>query len=57
MSHRMNEMPACFGTFGSVRARTKIQSAHCAAVIHVFVPLMTYVSPRRSARVCSDARS
>jgi len=41
MSQRMNEIPSCFFAFGSVRASTKIQSAHCAAVIHVFVPLMT----------------
>ena len=42
MSTKMNEMPSCrFFSTGDVRASTKIQSAHCAAVIQVFVPLIT----------------
>src|ERR1700735_4174525 len=57
MSTSTNEMPSCFLASGSVRTRQKIQSAHCASVVHVFWPLITYVSPSRTALVVSDARS
>ena len=57
MSTRMNEIPSCFFAAGSVRTRQKIQSAYCASVVQIFWPLMIYLSPLRSARVRSEARS
>ena len=57
MSISRNEMPSCFFAAGSVRTRQKIQSAYCASVVQVFCPLTTYLSPLRSARVRSEARS
>src|SRR6202035_4550721 len=57
MSIRMKEMPDCFLAPGSVRHRQKIQSAYCASVVHVFWPLMMYLSPFFSALVRSEARS
>ncbi len=50
-------MPRCFGASGSVRASMNIQSARWAPEVQIFWPLMTYSSPSRTARVCSDARS
>ncbi len=50
-------MPSCFFTVGSVRARTKIQSAYWPSVVQVFWPLMTQWSPTFSARVLRPARS
>ena len=57
MSTRINEMPACGLTIGSVRARKNIRVACCANVTHTFSPLTTYASPSRTADVRSDARS
>ena len=42
MSMSRNEMPCCcFGAFGSVRTRQKIQSAYWPSVFQVFWPLTT----------------
>ncbi len=41
MSNRMKVMPSCFGAFGSVRTRQKIQSARSAPDVQIFCPLMT----------------
>ncbi len=50
-------MPRCFGASGSVRASMNIQFAFCAPEVQILEPLITYSSPSRTARVCSDARS
>src|SRR5277367_3846047 len=42
---------------GSVLAYTTIVSASGPLVIHIFEPLSTYRSPRRSARVRIDVRA
>ena len=58
MSTRKKPMPFCFLGPASVRARTKIQSANCAYVVHVFCPLTTKLPlPSSSARHWSEARS
>src|SRR5438067_103989 len=57
MSMSRKEIPDCCLAFGSVRTRQKMKSAYWAWVIHVFWPLTTYPSPRRSARVFKEARS
>src|SRR5260370_8043473 len=57
MSNRIKLMPSCFGAFGSVRTRQKIQSALSAYDVQIFEPLTMNWSPLSSARVCSDARS
>ena len=41
ISNRMNVMPSCFGTSGSVRTRQNIQSAWSAFEVHILEPLMT----------------
>src|SRR6202020_511072 len=51
------EMPLCLGASGSVRVRTKIQLADCAAEVQIFWPLITHSSPSRTARVPRLARS
>ena len=50
-------MPWCFGTSGSVRARRIPQCDRSAWLDHTFWPLMIQVSPSRTARVASPARS
>ena len=58
MSMSRNEMPSCFFFgFGSVRTRQNIQSAPWAPEVQIFVPLTTYASPSRTARVARLARS
>jgi len=44
-------------SFASVRARTKIQSAHGPKVVHTFWPFSTKWSPSSRAAVLSAARS
>ena len=50
-------MPLCFGASGSVRTNVSSTSASCAPDVHTFCPLTTKLSPSRTARVRSDARS
>ena len=50
-------MPACFEASGSVRASRMQYLAYIAIDDQIFWPLTTYVSPLRSARVRSEARS
>jgi len=50
-------IPLCLEASGSVRARSIIQSAACAMLVHTFWPLTTKWSPSRTARHWSDARS
>ena len=57
ISQRTIDMPSCFLSSELVRTKQNILSAHCACVVHVFCPLMTYLSPLRSARVTNDAKS
>jgi hypothetical protein len=54
---RIMEIPRCFLASGSVRQASQTQSASLAPLVKILVPLMTYSSPSRTARVCSDARS
>ena len=57
MSISRNEMPVCGLPSVEVRTRQKIHSPYCPSVVHVFWPLTTYLSPSRTARVFTDARS
>ncbi|MNT66893.1 hypothetical protein D3C72_2049910 [compost metagenome] len=57
MSISSIEMPSWALASGSVRTRQKIQSAKWAMVVQVFWPLTMYLSPLRTARVFSEARS
>ena len=57
MSISRKEMPVCGLPSVEVRTRQKIQSPYCASVVQVFWPLTMYLSPLRSARVFSEARS
>ena len=58
MSTSSIEMPACrLPSDGPVRAIVKILSPCMALVVQIFWPLTTYVSPWRSAFICSAARS
>ena len=56
-SMSMNEMPRCFGASGFVRTSANSESAWWAPEVQIFWPLMTYSSPSRLARVCSEPRS
>ncbi len=57
MSISRKLMPVCGLPSVLVRTRQKIQSPNWPSVVQVFWPLTMYLSPRRSARVFSDARS
>ena len=57
MSISRNEMPVCGLPSVLVRTRQKIHSPYWASVVQVFWPLTMYLSPLRSARVLSEARS
>ena len=57
MSMSRNEMPVCGLPSVLVRTRQKIQSPYCPSVVQVFWPFTMYLSPRRSARVFTEARS
>ena len=49
--------PRCLGLSQSVRARQNPQSARCAYVLQIFWPFRIQVSPSRTARVRTPARS
>ena len=51
------EMPRCFGASGLVRHASQTCVVRWASDVQILLPLMTYVSPSRTARVRSDARS
>ena len=57
MSRTKNVSPACFGTFGSVRATRMPKRQYCAPEVQIFCPLTIQPSPSRSARVRNCARS
>ena len=57
ISITMKVMPRCFGASGSVRNMPNSQLDLWAEEVHIFWPLITYSSPSRMARVCSEARS
>ena len=50
-------IPSCLIAVVSVLTRQKIQSACCAKVVQVLVPLTIYLSPLSSALVFKDAKS
>ncbi len=50
-------IPLCLGASGSVRARSIIQSAACAMLVHTFWPVTLKSLPSRIARHWSEARS
>ena len=50
-------MPRCFGTSGSVRARSMARVGVWPPEVQTFCPLTIHSSPSRSARVCRPARS
>ena len=54
---RRKLMPLCLGASGSVRARTKIQSARWPAEVQIFWPLITHSSPSSTALQPRLARS
>ena len=51
------EIPRCLGASGSVRAASQPMLELCPPEVQIFWPLITYSSPSRMARVCSEARS
>ena len=57
MSISRKLMPVCGLPEVSVRTRQKIQSPYWPSVVQVFWPLTMYLSPRRSARHFTEARS
>lgn len=57
MGHMKYEIPSLFGTSGSVRASRIPNFATCARDVHTFLPVTTYSSPSRRARVARFARS
>ena len=57
MSMSRKLMPVCGLPSLLVRTRQKIQSPYWPRVVQAFWPFTMYLSPRRSARVFSDARS
>ena len=50
-------IPSCLIGVVSVLTKQKIQSACCAKVVQVFVPLTIYLSSTSSALVFKEARS
>jgi hypothetical protein len=57
MSISTKEMPSCLRVPTDVRTSANIRLATCALPVQVLVPLITYSSPSRTARVFRDARS
>src|SRR5256885_2020816 len=51
------DMPLCFGASASVRHASQMKSARLAPLVNTLLPLTTYWSPSRTARVRSDAKS
>ena len=57
MSMSKKDMPVCGLPSLLVRTKQKIHSPNWAKVVQVFWPLTMYLSPMRSARVLSEAKS
>jgi hypothetical protein len=57
MSISRKLMPVCGLPSVLVRTRQNIQSPYWPSVVQVFWPLTMYLSPTRSARVLTEARS
>ena len=57
MSISKKLMPFCGLPSVAVRTKQKIHSPYWPRVVQVFWPLTMYLSPTRSARVLSEARS